>query len=303
MITTDSFVFYRSFAEAMEDLPAEDFKDVSMALIGYALDGVEPELPKRLRPYFVLMRQNVETSQKRRAAGKTGGRPKTNGYENVKPMVSENENHRLQDSKTNGYENKKPMVIENENHRLSNSETNGFENQKPMVSQPEPTPAEDPSLARARTRINNNNNIYNTPSLNSNSITENNTKGLDKEGVKDREYEGKGTQTTRHRYGTYGNVLLSDQDLEKLKKEFPFDWQERIDRVDAYVQMHGKPYKDYLATIRAWARKDQERAPESKARTGPLNNFSEAGYQNDDYARILEENRRRLEERVANIGK
>ena len=64
----ESFVFYRSFAEAMEDLPPEDFKEVSMALIGYALDGVEPELPKRLRPYFVLMRQNVETSQKRRAA-------------------------------------------------------------------------------------------------------------------------------------------------------------------------------------------------------------------------------------------
>lgn len=266
----ESFVFYRSFAEAMEDLPAEDFKDVSMALIGYALDGVEPELPKRLRPYFVLMRQNVETSQKRRAAGKTGGRPKTNGYEN-----------------------KKPMVIENENHRLSKSETNGFENQKPMVSQPEPTPAEDPSLARARTRINNNN-IYNTPSLNSNSITENNTNGLDKEGVKDREYEGKGTQQTRHRYGTYGNVLLSDQEMEKLRSEFP-DWEEWIRRVDTYTQSSGKRYKDYLAVIRNWARRDSEQ----RTRSGPLNNFTDTG--STDLDRVLEEHRQRMIDRVASI--
>ena len=288
----ESFVFYRSFAEAMEDLPPEDFKEVSMALIGYALDGVEPELPKRLRPYFVLMRQNVETSQKRRAAGKTGGRPKTNGYEDVKPMVLENENHRLQDSKTNGYENKKPMVIENENHRLSNSETNGFENQKPMVSQPEPTPAEDPTLARARTRINNNNNIYNTSSPNSYSITENNTKGLDKEGVKDREYEGKGTQTTRHRYGTYGNVLLSDQEMEKLRSEFP-DWEEWIRRVDTYTQSSGKRYKDYLAVIRNWARRDSEQ----RTRSGPLNNFTDTG--STDLDRVLEEHRQRMIDRVA----
>ena len=131
-------------------------------------------------------------------------------------------------------------------------------------------------------------------------------KEMDKDMEMERESEGRPSapsSSPRHRYGQYKNVLLSDQDLEKLKKEFPFDWQERIDRVDAYVQMHGKPYKDYLATIRAWARKDQERAPETKARTGPLNNFSETGYQNDDYARILEGNRRRLEERVANIGK
>ena len=184
------------------------------------------------------------------------------------------------------------MVIENENHRLSNSETNGFENQKPMVSQPEPTPAEDPSLARARTRINNNNNIYNTSSPNSYSITENNTKGLDKEGVKDREYEGKGTQTTRHRYGTYGNVLLSDQEMEKLRSEFP-DWEEWIRRVDTYTQSSGKRYKDYLAVIRNWARRDSEQ----RTRSGPLNNFTDTG--STDLDRVLEEHRQRMIDRVA----
>lgn len=60
----------------------------------------------------------------------------------------------------------------------------------------------------------------------------------------------------KHKFGLYQNVLLADDELEKLKTEFPDDWQERIENVSAYCRSHGKTYKDYLATIRAWARKD-----------------------------------------------
>ena len=34
----------------------------------------------------------------------------------------------------------------------------------------------------------------------------------------------------RHKYGEYKNVLLSDEQMEKLKTEFPNDYQERIER-------------------------------------------------------------------------
>lgn len=64
-------------------------------------------------------------------------------------------------------------------------------------------------------------------------------------------------QTEKHKYGTYKNVLLSDIELETLKKEFPNDWQERIERVSAYCASTGKTYKNYLATIRVWAKKDK----------------------------------------------
>lgn len=60
----------------------------------------------------------------------------------------------------------------------------------------------------------------------------------------------------RHAYGIYGNVLLSDDELEKLKSEFPSDWQERIESVSTYCASKGKAYKNYLATIRAWAKRD-----------------------------------------------
>ena len=62
----------------------------------------------------------------------------------------------------------------------------------------------------------------------------------------------------RHKYGEYSNVLLSDSDLAKLKNEFPTDWEERIERLSAYMASTGKGYKSHLATIRNWARRDSE---------------------------------------------
>lgn len=70
---------------------------------------------------------------------------------------------------------------------------------------------------------------------------------------------------TRHRYGEYRNVLLSDSDTEKLKTEFPTDWEERIERLSYYMESKGKTYKNHLATIRNWARRDRD----AKGETAP----------------------------------
>ena len=70
-------------------------------------------------------------------------------------------------------------------------------------------------------------------------------------------------------YGCYGNVKLSDTDLSKLKAEFPADWQERIDRLSTYMDSTGKSYKNHLATIRNWARRDAERAASSTKPPAP----------------------------------
>lgn len=68
----------------------------------------------------------------------------------------------------------------------------------------------------------------------------------------------------RHKYGEYNNVLLSDKDMEKLKSEFPSDWQERIDTLSYYMKSKNKSYTDHLATIRAWARKERKQAEAAK---------------------------------------
>lgn len=59
----------------------------------------------------------------------------------------------------------------------------------------------------------------------------------------------------KHKYGEYKNVLLTDEELEKLKAEYS-DWEERIERLSSYVASHGKSYKSHYATIRNWARKE-----------------------------------------------
>lgn len=63
----------------------------------------------------------------------------------------------------------------------------------------------------------------------------------------------------RHYYGEYKNVLLSDKDIEKLKDEFT-DWEERVERLSEYMATSGKTYKNYLAVIRNWAKRDKEEA-------------------------------------------
>lgn len=64
----------------------------------------------------------------------------------------------------------------------------------------------------------------------------------------------------KHKHGEYSNVLLTDTELEKLQTEFPNDWQQRIDSLSRYMKSKGTVYKDHLATIRNWARRDAERS-------------------------------------------
>ena len=71
----------------------------------------------------------------------------------------------------------------------------------------------------------------------------------------------------RHEYGAYRNVLLSDEDLAKLREEFP-DWEARIERLSEYIASTGKSYKNHLATIRAWAKRDAQ-SPQQKRRYFP----------------------------------
>ena len=73
---------------------------------------------------------------------------------------------------------------------------------------------------------------------------------------------------TRHKYGQYKNVLLTDEDMGKLQEEFPHDWHERIESLSSYMASHGKSYKNHLATIRNWAKKDK---PQKQAKnTNPF---------------------------------
>lgn len=104
-------------------------------------------------------------------------------------------------------------------------------------------------------------------------------KDIDKEGDIEGEYIGcsapQNTKPTRHKYGEYQNVLLSDEELEKLKTEFPDDWQSRIENLSEYIASSGKCYKNHLATIRKWAKADTEKQAEKKTKS-KFNNYTDS---------------------------
>ncbi len=91
----------------------------------------------------------------------------------------------------------------------------------------------------------------------------------------------------RHRYGEYKNVLLSDEESDKLKAEFPNDWKERIEAVDTWVQQKGKGYSDYLATIRNWARRENVKTGAASAKKSRFNNYTDTN--KPDYSNFGEQ--------------
>lgn len=89
----DSFVFYRSFYEAMEDLPDSDQLDVYKAITIYALEGIEPDVTGYPKAIFRLIKPIIEANNKRwengqkgAEHGRKGGRPKKGKETPKKPL-------------------------------------------------------------------------------------------------------------------------------------------------------------------------------------------------------------------------
>lgn len=104
----DSVVFYRSFYEAMKELPETDQAAIYNALFAYALDGEEPQLSGVQSAVFKLMRPSIDSNNQRYENGCKGGRPKTKTEPNqnqnrTKPKPYEDEDV-YEDESVNEYE-------------------------------------------------------------------------------------------------------------------------------------------------------------------------------------------------------
>ena len=74
----DSVLFYRSFYEAVKNLPAEEFKKSVQAILEYGLDGEEPETEGIEKTVFLLTKPQIDANNRRYENGKRGGKPKSN---------------------------------------------------------------------------------------------------------------------------------------------------------------------------------------------------------------------------------
>lgn len=76
--------------------------------------------------------------------------------------------------------------------------------------------------------------------------------------------EKENDKPVKHKHGEYKNVLLTDDELAKLRQQFPQDLPARIERLSEYIASTGKKYKSHYATIRAWANRDAKQAPQPR---------------------------------------
>lgn len=65
----------------------------------------------------------------------------------------------------------------------------------------------------------------------------------------------------KKKYGENQNVLFTDEEYEKVKAYFPNDYKKRIQALDDYIQSKGAKYKDFVATLKSWARKEGYKPP------------------------------------------
>ena len=63
-------------------------------------------------------------------------------------------------------------------------------------------------------------------------------------------------------YGSFGNVILAERELKELKRRFPYEWKNWIEKLSAYLASTGKYYRSHYATICTWAAREKKPSAE-----------------------------------------
>ena len=120
----ESFIFYKSYHEAIQCLPSDMQLEAYKAICEYAITGVEPEgCNPIVTAIFKMAKPTVESNLARRENGKLGGAPK--GNQNAKKQPKNNlkttkNNHRLIKKQPNVNVNVNVNDNVNENVNLNN---------------------------------------------------------------------------------------------------------------------------------------------------------------------------------------
>ena len=91
----DSMVFYRSFAEALDHLPSDQYKEAMQAILHYALDGTVPECEGIAYAIYIMAKPQIDANNRKYENGKKGGRPSKQNETKEKP------NNNLTETKKN----------------------------------------------------------------------------------------------------------------------------------------------------------------------------------------------------------
>ena len=123
------FTWYRSYYDALKELPAEEFRDIVLAVCAYALDGEEAELSGVARAIFTLIRPTLEVGRSKAenrsraeqtplSAEQTGNRPEQtkNKPEQTQNKRKQTDNKPEQTRKEKEKEKESEKVSENDSY-------------------------------------------------------------------------------------------------------------------------------------------------------------------------------------------
>jgi len=71
-------------------------------------------------------------------------------------------------------------------------------------------------------------------------------------------------QPSKKKHGEFKNVLLTDEEFEKLTDKLGAGTNEQIEKLSAYVKSTGKRYKSHYATLLNWTRRDDGKTHHSR---------------------------------------
>ena len=116
----DSIVFYKSFVEALNELPDEDRLRLYDAILNFGIYDKEPELSGIDAAVFALVRPQIEANNRKYQNGTKGGRPKNQTETKWKPNGNQTEtkakpNHNQTITKTKPNDN----VNDNDNDNVN----------------------------------------------------------------------------------------------------------------------------------------------------------------------------------------
>lgn len=121
-MTRDSFIFYRSFYDAIRDLPREIRGEIYTAIMEYGLYGNETENLKPVaRSIFALIRPQLDANNKRFDNGSRGGRPKAQNQTKTKLKPSRNQDETKTEPNVNDNYNENVNVNDNENECVAHA--------------------------------------------------------------------------------------------------------------------------------------------------------------------------------------
>lgn len=123
----DSFVFYRSFYEAINDLSKKGQNALFNAICRYVFYDKEPTLTGAASAVFKLIKPQIDANNKRFENGKRGGRPKNQNETETKPNENQNETEQQPNVNVNDNDNVNVILQKSE---ISESDTESCPTQK-----------------------------------------------------------------------------------------------------------------------------------------------------------------------------